>query len=78
MIHHRKYDNFRKDQFRKELNDELLNLNVNNDELSEFDKTFMSLFHKDTPKGHNFIRANNANFTKKKSVENWYVKIKIN
>ena len=61
----KKYDNFNNDLFREELNNELLNVDVNNAELSEFTETFMSLLEKYAPKKQKYTQANNANFMTK-------------
>ena len=65
IIQHRKYDNFNNYLFREELNNELLNVDLDDAESSEFTETFMSLFDKHGPKKQKYIRANNANFMTK-------------
>ena len=50
IIRYKKYDNFNNDLFREKLNNELLNVDLDNAELSEFTETFMSLLHKHAPK----------------------------
>ena len=50
IIRYRKYDNFNNDLFREEVNNEFLNVDLNNAELSEFTETFVSLLDKHTPK----------------------------
>ena len=65
IIQYRKYNNFNSDLFREELNNELLNVDLNNAELSEFTETFMSVLDKHAPKKQKYIRANNANFMTK-------------
>ena len=44
---------------------ELLNVDLNNAELSEFTETFMPLLDKYAPKKQKYMRANNANFMTK-------------
>ena len=51
---------------REELNNESLNVDLNNAELSDFNETFESLIDKHAPKKQ-YIRANNANFM----TESW-------
>ena len=50
IIKYRKYNNFNNDMFREDLNNELLNVHLNNAELSEFTETFMFLFDKHASK----------------------------
>ena len=50
IIQYRKYYNFNNDFCREELNHELLNVDLNNAESSEFTETFMSLLDKHTSK----------------------------
>ena len=65
VIQYRKYDNFINDLFLEELNNELLNVDLNNAELSEFTEAFMSLLDNHAPKNQKYIRANNVNFMTK-------------
>ena len=57
----KKVRNFNNDLLREELNNESLNFDLNNAELSDFNETFESLIDKHAPKKQ-YIRANNANF----------------
>ena len=66
VIQYRKYDNFINDLFLEELNNELLNVDLNNAELSEFTEAFMSLLDNHAPKKQKHIRANNVNFMTKR------------
>ena len=50
IIQYRKYDNVNNDLFRKEPNNELLNVDLDNAELSKFTGTFMSLLDKHASK----------------------------
>ena len=65
ITQYRKYGNFNNDLFREELNNELVNVDLNNAELSEFTETFTSLIDKHAPKNLRYIRANNPNFMTK-------------
>ena len=56
FIRYRKYDNFNNDLSREKLNNELLNVDLNNAELSEFTETFMSLLEKHAPKNRNIYQ----------------------
>ena len=47
------------------MNIELLKINLNNTDLSEFTEIFLSILEKHAPKKQKFIRANNANFVTK-------------
>ena len=59
------YKNFDNQVFQRELNSELLKIDSNNAELSEFTEIFLSILDKYTPKKQKFIRANNSNFITK-------------
>ena len=50
IIQYRKYDNVNNNLFRKEPNNELLNVDLDNAELSKFTGTFMSLLDKHASK----------------------------
>ena len=50
IIQYRKYDNLNNDLFQKEPNNELLNVDLDNAELSKFTGTFMSLLDKHASK----------------------------
>ena len=50
IIQYRSYKNFLNDVFEQELNKEILKVDVNNAELSEFIQTAISVFDKHTPK----------------------------
>ena len=65
MIQYRSYKNFDNQVFQRELNSELLKINLNNAELSEFTEIFLSILDKYAPKKQKFIRANNSNFVTK-------------
>ena len=62
IIQYRSYKNFDNQVFQRELNSELLKIDLNNAELSEFTEIFLSILDKHAPKKQNFIRANNSNF----------------
>ena len=49
----------------RELNNELLKIDLNNADLSEFTEIFLSILDKHAPKKQKFIRANNSNFVTK-------------
>ena len=49
----------------KELNRELLKIDFNNADLSEFTEIFLSILDEHAPKKQKFIRANNSNFVTK-------------
>ena len=59
------YKNFDNQVFQRELNSELLKIDLNNAELSEFTEIFLSILDKYAPKKQKFIRANNSNFVTK-------------
>ena len=50
IIQYRKYDNLNNNLFQKEPNNELLNVDLDNAELSKFTGTFMSLLDKHASK----------------------------
>ena len=50
IIKYRKYSNFNNDMFQEDLNNELLNVHLNNAELSEYTETFMFLLDKHASK----------------------------
>ena len=64
-IQYRSYKNFDNQVFQRELNSELLKIDLDNAELSEFSEIFLSILDKYTPKKQKFIRANNSNFVTK-------------
>ena len=68
------YKNFDNQVFQRELNSELLKIDLNNAELSEFTEIFLSILDKHAPRKQKFIRANNSNFVKLK--ESHYEKVK--
>ena len=47
------------------MNSEILKINLNNAELSEFTEIFLSILDKHAPRKQKFIRANNSNFVTK-------------
>ena len=59
------YKNVDNQVFQGELNSELLKIDINNAELSEFTEIFLSILHKHAPRKQNFIRANNSNLVTK-------------
>ena len=65
IIQYRSYKNFDNQVFQRELNSELLKIDLNNAELSEFTEIFLSILDKYAPKKQKFIRANNSNFVTK-------------
>ena len=62
IIQYRSYKNFDNQIFQRELNSELLKIDLNNAELSEFTEIFLSRLDKYAPKKQKFIRVNNSNF----------------
>ena len=65
IIQYRSYKNFDNQVFQRELNSELLKIDLNNAELSEFTEIFLSILDKHAPKKQKFIQANNSNFVTK-------------
>ena len=65
IIQYRSYKNFDNQVFQRELNSELLKIDLNNADLSEFTETFLLILDKHVPKKQNFIRTNNSNFVTK-------------
>ena len=65
IIQYRRYKNFDNQVFQRELNSELLKIDLNNAELSEFTEIFLSILDKHAPKKQKFIRANNCYFVTK-------------
>ena len=65
VIQYRSYKNFNNQVFQRELNSELLKIDLNNAELSEFTEIFLSILNKHAPRKQKFIRANNSNFVTK-------------
>ena len=59
------------------LNKELLNVNLNNPELSKFTETFTSLLDKHTQKRQKYIRANHAYFMIKNLWKTFTLKVKF-
>ena len=56
------YKNFDNQLFQRESNSELLKIDLNNADLSEFTETFLSILDKHSPKKQKFIRANDYIF----------------
>ena len=65
IIHYRNYKTFNANLFTKELNKELLNIDINNAELVKFTSTVLSLLDKHTPIKRKHICANNSAFMTK-------------
>ena len=65
IIQYWSYKNFDNHVFQRELNSELLKINLNNAELSEFTEIFLTILDKYAPKKQKFIIANNSNFVTK-------------
>ena len=61
-IQYRNDKHFCEQSFNLELNNELLNLNINNIELEEFNEIFLKVLDKHAPRKQKYIRANNSNF----------------
>ena len=59
------YKNFHNQVFQGGLNSELLKIDLDNADLSEFTEMFLSILEKHAPKKQKFIRANNPNFVTK-------------
>ena len=55
IIQYRSYKNFHNQVFQRELNSELLKIDLNNAELSEFTEIFLSILDKYAPKKQKFI-----------------------
>ena len=65
IVQYWSYKNLDNQVFQGELNSELLKIDLNNAELSEFTEIFLSILYKYAPKKQKFIRANNSNFLTK-------------
>ena len=65
IIQYRSYKNFDNQVFQRELNSELLKIDLNNAELSEFTEIFLSILDKYAPKKQKFIQANKSNLLTK-------------
>ena len=65
IIQCRSYENFYDQVFQRELNCELLKIDLNNANLSEFTEIFLSILDKHAPKKQNFLRAKSSNFVTK-------------
>ena len=65
IIQYRSYKNLDNQVFQRKLNGELLKIDLNNAELSEFTDIFLSILDKYAPRKQKFIRANNSNFVTK-------------
>ena len=65
LIQYRSYKNFDNQVFQRGLNSELLKLDLNNSDISEFTEIILSMLDKRAPKKKKFIRANNSNFVTK-------------
>ena len=65
IVQYRSYKIFDNQVFQRELNSELLKIDLNNAELSEFTEIFLSILDKYAPKKQKFIRANNSKFITK-------------
>ena len=59
------YKNFHNQVFQGGLNSELLKIDLDNADLSEFIKMFLLILEKHVPKKQKFIRVNNPNFVTK-------------
>ena len=57
IIQYRSYKNFYSQVYQRELNSELLKIDLNKAELTEFTELFLSILDKHAP----FIQANNSN-----------------
>ena len=62
IIQYRSYKNFDNQLFQRESNSELLKIDLNNADLSEFTATFLLILDKHSPKKQKFIRANDYIF----------------
>ena len=65
IIHCRNYKTFNANQFKEELNNELLNVDNNNAELAQLTNTVLSILDKHEPIKRKFIHANNYAFMTK-------------
>ena len=64
-IQYRSYKNFNNQVFQRDLKSEVLKIDLNNAELSEFTEIFLSILDKYSPNKQKFVPANNSNFVTK-------------
>ena len=62
---YRSYKNFDNQLFQKEFNSELLKIDLNKSDPSEFTEIFLSILRKHAPRKQKFIRANKSNLVTK-------------
>ena len=62
---YRSYKNFDNQLFQKEFNSELLKIDLNKSDPSEFTEIFLSILGKHAPRKQKFIRANKSNLVTK-------------
>ena len=65
IVNYREYRNFRNDQFRAELDNEILKHDINNIEYQHFLNIFMEILNKRASMKIKYIRANQGNFMTK-------------
>ena len=65
IIYYRNYKTFNANQFKEELNNKFLNIDINNAELVEFTNTVLSVIYKHAPIKIKYIRGNNSAFMTK-------------
>ena len=65
IVSYRNYRNFRNDEFRVELNNEILKHDINNTEYQYFLNVFIEILNKHAPMKTKYLRANQGKFTTK-------------
>ena len=65
IVSYRNYRNFRNDEFRVELNNEILKHDINNIEYQYFLNVFIEILNKHAPMKTKYLRANQRKFTTK-------------
>ena len=65
IVNYRDYSNFRNDEFRAELDNEILKHDINNIEYQHFVYIFIEILNKHAPMKIKYLRANHGKFTTK-------------
>ena len=65
VVNYRNYRNFRNEEFRAQLDNEILKHNVNNTEYQHFLKIFIEVLNKHAPMKQKYLRANQRRFMTK-------------
>ena len=65
IVNYREYRNFRNDEFRAELDNEILKHDINNIEYQHFLNIFIEILNKHAPMKIKYLRANHGKFTTK-------------